>query len=92
MAAPFWLAGWPTGWLVRLRGRRFPCPVTEPPATAESTEAPPPPQPELPAWLQRKVLVAVRDVNTRQDMTFQLLEDVRCLMTFEVRCTESKYG
>ncbi len=53
----------------------------EPVYVAET--APPPPEP--PAWLQRKVVVCVRDAATREDMTFQLLEDVRCLMTFEVR-------
>ena len=54
-------------------------------ATAgEAAEPVAPPPSQKPAWLQRKVVVCVRDVMSREDMTLQLLEDVRCLMTFEV--------
>ena len=64
-----------------------PCCAAEPlePAEIAETAPPPPPPPQPPAWLQRKVVVCVRDADTREDLTFRLLEDVRCLMTFEVR-------
>ena len=54
-------------------------------AEGEAAEpAPPIPLLKPPAWLQRKVVVCIKDVASREDLAFQLLDDVRCLMTFEV--------